>query len=323
MTRAERVRALLDEYARQRYENEREQRQREREAFSRDPELEKLRARSIELAAGSLRAAMGEPDADKRRAIAEEMRRKGTLINAETRRRLRALGLSEDYLEEHYRCPVCRDTGYVGDAPARFCACFERRLAMEEQAGAQAMQTFETFNAAFVPEENGQRARLLEAKGLLEEFADRYPRAGWRRSGIYGAAGLGKSFLLNCVYERVSSRGLPVTRTTAYRMFDAMRKRHMGDDGGADAFAALLEVPLLLVDDLGTEPLMRNITVEYLFLLLNERMEAGLSTMVTTNLTPAQIQERYGERVCSRLFDRLSALTIKLEGKDLRLHGIR
>ena len=323
MTRAERVRALLDEYARQRYENEREQRQREREAFSRDPELEKLRARGIELAAGSLRAAMGEPDADKRRAIAEEMRRKGTLLNAETRRRLRALGLSEDYLEEHYRCPICRDTGYVGDAPARFCACFERRLAMEEQAGAQAMQTFEAFNAAFVPEESGQRARLLEAKGLLEDFADRYPRARWRNIVLSGAGGLGKSFLLNCVYERVSSRGLPATRSTAYRVFDAMRKRHMGDGEGADGFAALLETPLLLVDDLGTEPMMRNITVEYLFLLLNERMEAGLSTMVTTNLTPAQIQERYGERVCSRLFDRLSALTIKLEGKDLRLHGIR
>ena len=41
------------------------------------------------------------------------------------------------------------------------------------------------------------------------------------------------------------------------------------------------------------------------------------------NLTPAQIQERYGERVCSRLFDRSRALAIKLEGKDLRLHGIR
>ena len=320
MTRAERVRALLDEYARQRYENEREQRRREREAFSRDPELEKLRARSIELAAGSLRAAMGEPDADKRRAIAEEMRRKGTLINAETRRRLRALGLSEDYLEEHYRCPVCRDTGYVGDAPARFCACFERRLAMGEQGG-QAAQTFEAFNAAFVPEENGQRARLLEAKGLLEEFADRYPQARWRNIVLSGAGGLGKSFLLNCVYERVSSRGLPATRSTAYRVFDAMRKRHMGD--GEDGFAALLETPLLLVDDLGTEPLMRNITVEYLFLLINERMEAGLSTMVTTNLNPAQILERYGERVCSRLFDRACALAIRLEGKDLRLHGIR
>ena len=322
MTRAERVRALLDEYARQRYENEREQRAREREAFSRDPGLEELRARSIALAADSLRAAMREPDADKRRAIAGEMRKKGAFFNAETRRRLRALGLPEDYLEEHYRCPVCRDTGYVGDAPAHFCACFERRLAAGEQSG-QAAQTFETFNAAFVPEENGQRARLLEAKRLLEEFADRYPEARWRNVVLSGAGGLGKSFLLNCVYARVGGRGFPVTRTTAYRMFDAMRRRHVGDAEEADGFAALLEAPLLLVDDLGTEPMMRNITVEYLFLLVNERMEAGLSTMVTTNLTPAQIQERYGERVCSRLFDRLSALAIKLEGKDLRQHGIR
>ena len=322
MTRAERVRALLDEYARQRYENEREQRAREREAFSRDPGVEELRARSIALAADSLRAAMREPDADKRRAIAGEMRKKGAFFNAETRRRLRALGLPEDYLEEHYRCPVCRDTGYVGDAPARFCACFERRLAAGEQSG-QAAQTFETFNAAFVPEEKGQRARLLEAKRLLEEFADRYPEARWRNVVLSGAGGLGKSFLLNCVYARVGGRGFPVTRTTAYRMFDAMRRRHVGDAEEADGFAALLEAPLLLVDDLGTEPMMRNITVEYLFLLVNERMEAGLSTMVTTNLTPAQIQERYGERVCSRLFDRLSALAIKLEGKDLRQHGIR
>ena len=142
MTRAERVRALLDEYARQRYQNERDQREREIEAFARDPELENLRARSVALATESLRAAMGEADVEKRRAVAEEMRRRGALLNAETRRRLRTLGLPEDYLEERYRCPVCRDTGYVGDAPARFCACFERRLAEGERGSLQGAQTF-------------------------------------------------------------------------------------------------------------------------------------------------------------------------------------
>ena len=323
MTRAERIRALLDEYARQRYQNEREQRAREREAFARDPELETLRARSLALATQSLRAAMDEPDKEKRRAIAGQMRQKGALINAETRRRLRALGLAEDYLEEHYRCPECRDTGYVGDAPARFCACFERRLAAMETEGAPQEQTFETFNAAFVPEEGGQRERLIKARDALEKFADRYPDVPQRNIVLSGAGGLGKSFLLNCVYERVSRRGYAATRVTAFRMFDEMRKRHMSGGEDADGFAALLEEPLLLVDDLGTEPLMRNITVEYLFLLVNERMEAALSTMFTTNLTPAQIQERYGERVCSRLFDRSRALAIKLEGKDLRLHGSR
>ena len=322
MTRAERVRALLDEYARQRYQNEREQREREREAFARDPELEALRARSVSLAAQSLRAAMNEPDADKRRAIAEEMRQKGALLNAETRRRLRALGLPEDYLEEHYRCPVCRDTGYVGDAPARFCACFERRLAMGEQGG-QGAQTFETFNAAFAPEEGGQRSRLVEVKNELENFADRYPDTRWHNIMLMGAGGLGKSFLLNCVYERVSSRGFPVMRTTAYRMFDAMRRRHVGEVEDAEGFTALLETPFLLVDDLGTEPIMRNITVEYLFLLVNERKESGKFTMFTTNLNGERTQERYGERVFSHLFDRSDTLTMRLEGKDLRQYGIR
>ena len=239
MTRAERIRALLDEYARQRYQNEREQRAREREAFVRDPELETLRARSLALATQSLRAAMDEPDKEKRRAIAGQMRQKGALINAETRRRLRALGLAEDYLEEHYRCPECRDTGYVGDAPARFCACFERRLAAMETEGAPQEQTFETFNAAFVPEEGGQRERLIKARDALEKFADRYPDVPQRNIVLSGAGGLGKSFLLNCVYERVSRRGYAATRVTAFRMFDEMRKRHMSGGEDADGFAAL------------------------------------------------------------------------------------
>ena len=285
MTRAERVRALLDEYARQRYQNEREQREREREAFARDPELEALRARSVSLAAQSLRAAMNEPDADKRRAIAGDMRQKGALLNAETRRRLRALGLPEDYLEEHYRCPVCRDTGYVGDAPARFCACFERRLAMGSRAD-RARRRSRLSTPPSCPRKTASGRGCWRRRGFLEEFADRYPQARWRNIVLSGAGGLGKSFLLNCVYERVNSRGFAATRTTAYRMFDAMRRRHVGDAEDADGFAALLETPFLLVDDLGTEPMMRNITVEYLFLLINERMEAGLSTMATTNLTP-------------------------------------
>ena len=42
---------------------------------------------------------------------------------------------------------------------------------------------------------------------------------------------------------------------------------------------------------------MNNITVEYLFLLINERMDGGLSTLVTTQSHTAAARERYGERV--------------------------
>ena len=58
--------------------------------------------------------------------------------------------------------------------------------------------------------------------------------------------------------------------------------------------------------------------LEYLFTLLNERMAGRRHTVVATNLTPVQLQERYGERVASRLLDRSLCAAIQLKGKDLR-----
>lgn len=324
MLRAERIRNLLDEYARQRQKNVEELQEREREAYQRDPELEALRGKSISVAIQAMRAGMQEPSLERRRAIAENMRAKGLLINGEMRARLLKLGLAEDSLEEKYRCEVCRDSGYVGDAPARFCECFERKLTAGLQLeNAVVGQTFENFREDFVPEANGQREKLVQARKALEEFANTYPDARWHNIVLMGEGGLGKSFLLNCVYDRVTRNGHPAARITAFRMFESMRKRHMGAEEADDGYTQMLETPLLLIDDLGTEPVMRNITVEYLFTLLNERMESGLYTMITTNLNPAQLSEKYGERVFSRLFGKPHGLAVKLEGKDLRLHGRR
>ena len=97
-----------------------------------------------------------------------------------------------------------------------------------------------------------------------------------------------------------------------------MRRQHFADGSGEVDFEQLLSVPLLLIDDLGSEPMMRNITVEYLFTLLNERMAARRHTVIATNLSPLQLQQTYGERVSSRLLDRTRCAVIKLEGKDLR-----
>ena len=63
---------------------------------------------------------------------------------------------------------------------------------------------------------------------------------------------------------------------------------------------------------------MRNITVEYLFTLLNERAAARRHTVICTNLNPAELRERYGERVGSRLLDQTLCAAVQLKGKDLR-----
>jgi len=77
-----------------------------------------------------------------------------------------------------------------------------------------------------------------------------------------------------------------------------------------------LRVPLLLVDDLGLEPLddrRAAVAVEELF---HARQSGALRTIVTTNLTLADAKKRYSERVFSRLAE--SGRWVQLAGEDRR-----
>ena len=322
MTRSEHIRALLEEYANRRAANEAELDARIADACAREPKIAALREESAALALNAMRGILTEPGVDARKALAADMKRRGREINAEIRNLLRNMGLPEDALEPRYRCEVCRDTGYVGDAPARFCECFEARLRLRQhEDGSMAgldEQNFERFDASRVPEADGQLARMMKARQICEDYADTFPNTKYRNLLLTGEGGLGKTFLLNCVFERVTARGLSAVRVTAFRMFEAMRRQHVGNDADYDGFSSLVEAPLLLIDDLGTEPMMRNITVEYLFTLLNERCAARRHTVIATNLTPVQIKERYGERVASRILDKSLCAAIQLTGKDLR-----
>lgn len=322
MTRAEHIRALLDDYARQRAANESAAERRYREAVAKAPRIAELRAESASLALRAMRSILDGSTEAERAAIAQNMKARGLAINAEIRNLLKSVGMPEDALELTYRCPVCRDTAYVGENPARFCDCFEARLRRRQyEDGSMAgldEQNFDKFDPNVFPEADGQRDKAVKAKIMCRRYADDFPNTEYQNLLMTGEGGLGKTFLLNCIYERVISRGFPAVRITAFRMFEAMRQQHTGNDDKYEGFSTLIEVPLLLIDDLGTEPMMRNITVEYLFTLLNERNAARRHTVVATNLTIPQLKERYGERVASRLLDRTICGTLQFKGKDLR-----
>ena len=322
MTRSDCIRELLAEYQNQRTRNELELDARIAEAGARDPEILRLREENTQLAFDTMKHIMVTSDPQACRTAAEQMKQRGLFNNAQIRKRLTDLGLPADYLELHYRCKLCRDTGYVGDAPSRFCECFEKALRVRQyEDGSMAgvdEQCFATFDLNRFPVEGGQRAQMEGVRRACEDYADSFPNTRFQNLLLTGSGGLGKTFLLNCIYERVISRGESAVRVTAFRMFEAMRRQHFADGSAEVGFDQLLSVPLLLIDDLGSEPMMRNITVEYLFTLLNERMAARRHTVIATNLSPLQLQQTYGERVSSRLLDRTRCAVIKLEGKDLR-----
>lgn len=326
MSRQEIITKLTDEYAALRLSAEREALEREAYVVSVDEAAARILAQRSQLPLNSLKQMLAERENGEQ--IAKNMLSEGLRLNAELRARLEALGLGADYLKPRYVCDMCKDTGYTAGAPAKMCICFEKRLRAEERALDSAAsferQNFSMFDENFIPDapvsEGGasQRALAKSIRDLCEEYADLYPNTIKPNLMLMGEVGLGKSFLLNCIAERVEARGFAATPITAYKLLEAMRERHYHLDNDEGAFERLINCELLLIDDLGCEPMLKNVTQEYMFALLNERLNKQKHTVIATNLLPTQLKERYGERIMSRLCDKSMCDSVRLLGVDLR-----
>lgn len=331
MTREEAARELTIEYQRQREADERALEQRRQEAAARDPRIAELADGGASLLRRAARLVLTQPE-EAEQAV-RRAKEQAAAQREELKCRLSACGLPADYLEMRYQCPICRDTGFIADPIQRHCDCFVKRLneKMYEGAGlnGRTEQSFETFDEQFVPDTmvegvgKTQRQIACLARDRCLRYAERYPDSPKPGLLLTGNSGLGKSFLLNSVARRLIERGYSPVKLTAYRLFEAMRGACFGDENKAGEFERLMNAEILLIDDLGTEPMTRNITIEYLFSLINERTGGGRHTVIATNLTFEDLRGRYTERISSRLLDKASFEVVGLAGEDLRLMGRR
>lgn len=317
MTKGEAIDRLLMQYAAQRRENEQTRDARVREARETDPRIARLMDENANLFAAGARKLLADRNGAAR--CAAELRESVLKNQKEIKRLLAGAGYPESYLDPVYRCAQCRDTGYTDEERQHFCPCFLQNLAREMAQSGQIAESFDSFDESIYPTPE-QKAQSLKARDICMRYADEFPGSAEKNLLLTGSSGLGKTFLLNCVAERVAQRGFPAMRVTAFRMLEAMRKYHLGqEDEKGSVFESMLGADMLLIDDLGSEPMLRNVTIEYLFLLLNERAAAHRHTVIATNLSVTQLQERYGERVMSRLLDRRNTIALRLTGDDLRM----
>lgn len=327
MTRSEIIRSLQEEYARLREENLREHDRRLAEAERKDARIGEIVGAASQLFMSQARLILSRPDDAEQ--MKKETLRRAAALRAEQEKRLEALALPKDYLDPIYRCKACRDTGYVGDAVREMCSCMEKKLIDRLYDSARergtAEQRFENFRDDIFPDDvpidgvNTQRRIALRAKRMCREYAESYPDTDTLGILLTGNTGLGKTFLLHCIENRLLDRGFSPICVTAYRLFETMRGAHFSDAEKRQEFDELVKCPVLLIDDLGTEPMMQNVTREYLFTLLNERLTQRRHTVVATNLSVLELKEMYGERVFSRLFDTVNVMPAQLKGKDLRM----
>ena len=275
------------------------------EAYARAPELAAL---------PGLRQAVLR-DAAARRIDAAESAKRLQALDAREQALLLAAGLPADTLTLRSRCPQCRDTGWLGGTSRRPCACRLKYMAQRDPAiGINERETFETFSLDVFPDE-GQKKRTVNAKNFCMAYADTLPNPEKPNLLLMGMPGLGKSFLCNAIAYRALCRGLAARRVTAYAFVEDALAAIRNQSGRS---ALYVNLPLLVIDDLGSEPVVPNVSEEALFSLLNERLNARRATVVATNLSVSALQDRYGERVMSRLTDRSAAQPILLTGENLR-----
>ena len=94
-------------------------------------------------------------------------------------------------------------------------------------------------------------------------------------------------------------RGFSALCLSAFKVVEMTRQAYFSNS--SEESAPLFDVDLLLIDDLGSEPLMDNLTITQLYHVVNERQNAGKHTILSTNLNSVQFQDRYTERIGSRL----------------------
>lgn len=232
---------------------------------------------------------------------------------------LKSLNLSPDDLEPKYECDNCFDTGVFG---GRVCHCFKRRqneeIVKASGLDAENLASFDKFDTKICAEPI-QAKNLEKLKNKLETWAKSYPNIKKRNIVLSGKTGLGKTFISECLANHMIKQGYSVCYVSAFDMNNMMLAYHTTFDSSKEThLVPLLESDFLFIDDLGTEPLINNVTLNYLFLVLSERERFSRPVIVTTNLNSENILDRYGERIYSRLTSKLTSVCLKFDGHDLR-----
>lgn len=227
---------------------------------------------------------------------------------AEMKSVLAKLNVDEKTLRPQYACELCQDTGYVNNT---MCNCLLNELSKLLLKESQIVNPTFTFELA-----KEQDKHNLSVYKVAREIT----LAGNKNLLLTGNTGTGKTYLVTACANLAISVNKSALFFTAYNLNSMFLEAHLSDFRIRQSLLdALTDTDILIIDDLGTEIVYKNITAEYLFAVLNERIARRKQTFISTNLTLTEIRDRYDERIFSRLVDQSSTVVAKLEGADKRL----
>lgn len=225
-------------------------------------------------------------------------------------------------------CAICGGAGYLRyDVPPddpRFgqivaCECTRReleqrrihRLLEKSNLGSLQRLTFDSFIRK-VRDGNPPARSPDAAWKVARAFAEK-PQ-GWLV--LWGTFGTGKTHLAAAVANYTISMGQPAVFIVVPDLLDHLRSTFSptSDVTYDELFETVRNTPLLILDDLGTQT-STAWAQEKLYQILNHRYNMALPTVITTNLSPDEIEPR----LRSRIGDGQLSTLCEIRGVDTRL----
>ena len=218
-------------------------------------------------------------------------------------------------------CKLCNDTGYLGNT---YCSCVKalgKRLSLEELSKHMPInnQKFENFDLNYYPDKTDKngvvpRKVMTAVFKMAKEYALNFTPSS--KSMLFmGGVGLGKTHISLSIVSEVLLKGYSVVYGSAQNLFSAAEREHFSYSGESEKIDALLQSDLLVIDDLGTE-FLTSFTQSLFYNIINTRLLAGKPTIINTNLTLKELEERYTPRITSRFIGEYEL--VKFFGIDIR-----
>lgn len=317
-------RMILMDYEKKRDKAERDAEYRKKDLYLKIPELESIDSEiskvGMKISRAVLFQKMSKEDAAK---LCEESMGK---LRGRKEQIYRENNIPSDYLEKKYQCGKCKDQAVLPNGEK--CSCYTQQIigqiqGMSNMENLLEFQNFQTFDDKIFDDkidDSGQShlARIKRNVKISREFIENFTTPSQKSLMFLGPTGTGKTFLSSCIAKEIIDSGETVVYKTSQDLIKLAKNANYkwNDDESSNIYEVVLGCDLLIIDDLGTE-IEGKMSTSEIFNIINSRIVSGKKMIISTNLGLKEIEQRYTERVYSRIVENFTCLGFK--GNDLRV----